>query len=296
MRVSFDTAAELKHAIDELFKDFPVALYYGLDSVAPFPDVQSHNGIEMYYVWSGAGGYLVGNKIYPLQPGTLMLIRPNTLHKVLQTDLHQNVGRHVLIWKEQLLLGDSFIPDKHPLHTLTEDCMFVQADAEHRLKIEAIYRSIQEELTEREAGFATIVQSLVKQLLMLTYRLHLKAKEAVIDLKSMQLPKEIHYLVQYIGSNFQEPLTLERLAELVHLNPSYLSTIFRKYTGCTPHKFLTLKRVHHAKKLLRETELSIGAVAQESGFNDASHFVKVFKQHEQATPAVYRHRERAGSG
>lgn len=64
--------------------------------------------------------------------------------------------------------------------------------------------------------------------------------------------------------------------------------LFKKHTGYTIGEFLTIKRIHHAKKLLRETQLKISEVCYQSGFNDGSHFAKVFKSHEKLTPHAFR--------
>lgn len=289
MKVAFNTAAELRGAIDEMFGEFPVALYYGLDSVAPFPDFQSHGGIEMYYVWAGSGGYLVGDRIYALQPGSLMIIRPYTPHKVLQTDPGATIGRHVLIWQEQLLPEGAFAPDPHPLERMAGGGLHIQADDAHRERLERIYADIRDEWVHRRQGFGTMIRSSVQQLLTFAMRLHDEtAQETQPPVNPDRVPKEIVYLVQYVGSNFQSPLPLARLAELVHMNPPYLTTLFRKHTGYTLGQFILLKRLHHAKKLLRETDQSVSDIAYDCGFGGVSYFIKRFKEEARLTPEAFR--------
>lgn len=288
MQIAFDTATELKEAIDDLFAEFPAALYYGLDSIAPFPDFQSHNGIEMYYVWSGSGGYLVGNRIYPLKPGSLMIVRPYTPHKVLQTDAAHNVCRHVLIWKEELIPSAALEQSFQPLKLHKHDCVHIQANPEQQTSIEAIYKQIQCELTQKNSGFDTMIRCYIQQLLTIAQRIDEQSERTDPSLTIPHVPKEIVYLVQYVGSYFQHRLTLTQLASLVHMNPPYLTSLFHKHTGFTLGKFIAQKRLHHAKKLLRETELSVSTIALECGFGGASYFIKLFKRQERMTPEAYR--------
>lgn len=288
MQIAFNSAGELSQAIDELFEDFPVILYYNLDSIAPFPDFQSHDGIEMYYIWKGSGNYIVGDQVYPLQPGTLILIRPHTLHKVVQIDPDQNVSRHVLIWKEPFITSSLRANERNPFYEKKEDCWYVQPDHEERKRMESIFAAINKEISHQEIGFEAIVHSLVKELLFLSARIHTKTSEKNNIITNKQFSKEISYLFQYINSNFQEDLNLKKLAKLVHMNHTYLTSLFQKSTGYSLGKFISIKRIHHSKKLLRETKKSISQIALECGFSDPSYFIKVFRKIEHTTPYSYR--------
>lgn len=287
IQVSFDTTEELSGAVDLIFKDFPVLLYYNLDSIAPYPGFQSHNGIEMYYIEKGTGNYLVGDHAYPLRPGSLMIIRPYTLHKVLQTDVNQIICRNVLMWKEPFLRTDWSGPLDYPLDRMPVECCHVQFDAGGQERVKHIYAGIQEELTGKKTGYEGILQCLVKELLLLAYRAYEQGQGSEETIRS-DIPEEISYLVQYIGSNFQQELSLKKLSGLVHMNSSYISSIFHKYTGMTINKFIAVKRIHHAKKLLRETKLSVTDIAYQCGFNNHSYFIKMFKKMELTSPAIYR--------
>ncbi|MDF2648783.1 MAG: AraC family transcriptional regulator [Paenibacillus sp.] len=288
MQIAFDTTEDLSNAVDELFHHFPALLYYHLDSVAPFPGIQSHNGIEMYYIEAGFGNYLVGDQVYPLKPGTLMIIRPYTLHKVLQTDVDPIICRNVLMWKEAFIKDSWNEPLPYPLDDLPGDSCRVQFPPELQGRITNLYSSIHHELTRRNRGYEAVVHCLIKELLLLTYRqFHEEDKENRLQSHN-DLPEEISFLVQYIGSNFHHDISLKELGRLVHLNPSYLSSAFHKYAGLTIMKFIAVKRLHHAKKLLRETKLSVTEIAYLSGFNSHSYFISMFKKTENQTPASYR--------
>ncbi|MNL81108.1 HTH-type transcriptional activator Btr [compost metagenome] len=72
------------------------------------------------------------------------------------------------------------------------------------------------------------------------------------------------------------------------MNPSYLSTLFHKHMGMTLSRFITVKRLHYAKKLLRESSLSVTDIAYLSGFNHHTYFNRMFKKQEQISPLAYR--------
>lgn len=289
MRLLFHSADDMKLEIDALLQDFPAFVYYKLDSIAPFYDVQSHDGIEVYYIWEGTGNYLVGNEVYPLRPGSIVLIRPYTLHKVLLSDSQVSLGRHVLLckadfahlpWKEEA----GFILD-----FVAENGLHVQAEGHQQNQVEEMFFRISEELNSKPDGFPSMVRVLIFELLLTVQRLKTSAGSPLPPLQQGEgLPSGIVYLLQYIGSVFLEPVSLEDIADHVHLNKAYLTTLFKKYTGYTIGEYITLQRIHYAKKLLRESSLSVSEVCYRSGYNDPSHFCRTFKHLEHVTPLAYR--------
>lgn len=288
MQVAFHTAEDLSAAVEHVFRELPVLLYHKLDSVAPYTGFQSHNGIEMYFIESGSGVYLAGDRAYPLSPGTLMIVRPFTLHKVLQTDGVFNICRSVLMWKESLLKEHWPSEEPYPLAHMSADCCRIQFDPPEAERVSGIYRSLQEEWSGRRAGFVQIMSCLIKELLLLAYRSYKEEDQLHPAPKLPDLPEEISTLVQYIGEHFQSELTLDALGERVHMNPSYLSSLFHKHMGMTLSRFITVKRLHYAKKLLRESALSVTDIAYQSGFNHHTYFNRMFKKQERLSPLAYR--------
>lgn len=96
-------------------------------------------------------------------------------------------------------------------------------------------------------------------------------------------------LIKYIEQNFYRNITLSELAELAHFTPSYVSKQFRKETGQTIKSYINQKKIENAKHLLANTRRTIQEVAQDSGFNNVSHFNRLFRQLTNMTPLQYRH-------
>lgn len=94
--------------------------------------------------------------------------------------------------------------------------------------------------------------------------------------------------LSFISKNFAMPLTLETVANEVHLNPSYFSSIFKKSCGSSFKEYLNLVRIEESKRLLSNTNYSIIDIAIAVGFEDQSYFCKVFKKYTGLTPSGYR--------
>lgn len=94
--------------------------------------------------------------------------------------------------------------------------------------------------------------------------------------------------VQYISGNFTKDITLNDVAEHIHLNSAYFSTIFKRYTGFSFKKYLTILRIEESKRLLKNTDYSVTDIAMMTGFEASGYFAKVFKNHTGLTPKQYR--------
>lgn len=99
---------------------------------------------------------------------------------------------------------------------------------------------------------------------------------------------------EYITMHIDEEVSREGIAKAVFLTPDYLSRMFKRRTGMGLNEYIVNRRIDLAKQLLAQTDLSVGSIAVQLGYNSFSHFTKVFKQHVGVTPAKYRQRIRNG--
>lgn len=106
------------------------------------------------------------------------------------------------------------------------------------------------------------------------------------------IPNKNHEITKkaifYISKHFSEPLTLDEVAEHVHLNPAYFSTLFKQSTGSSFKEYLNMVRIEESKRLLANTDYSIIDIAIAVGFEDQSYFARVFKKYTCLTPRQYR--------
>ena len=106
------------------------------------------------------------------------------------------------------------------------------------------------------------------------------------------IPTKNHELIKrailYISHNFSGELTLEEVADHVHLNPAYFSSLFKQSTGSSFKEYLNMVRIEESKRLLANTDYSVIDIAVASGFGDQSYFSRVFKKYTGLTPRQYR--------
>jgi transcriptional regulator GlxA family with amidase domain len=95
-------------------------------------------------------------------------------------------------------------------------------------------------------------------------------------------------MYNFVERNFTQAISLDEMADLVNMTVPAFCRYFKKLTNRTFTQFVNELRVTYACRLLSDSELSIAAVAYESGFHNLSHFNKQFKQHAGSSPSVYR--------
>lgn len=125
------------------------------------------------------------------------------------------------------------------------------------------------------------------------HRLH---QEVVDDyVQRMQLVKKQHLFsrpvtvcLDYIYDHLHSKITLDTLADIANMSPSYLSRLFHKEVGATITQYITKKRIEAAGNLLKYSEYSYVDIANYLCFSSESHFIQTFKKHTGYTPRVYR--------
>lgn len=101
--------------------------------------------------------------------------------------------------------------------------------------------------------------------------------------------ERIAKIIQFIFENVRHKLTLERLADIVYMNPNYLSRFFKVTTGLSLGRFILEVRIEKAKLLLmHDKNRTISSISEEVGFTNIQHFCNTFKRVTGETPAKYR--------
>lgn len=98
----------------------------------------------------------------------------------------------------------------------------------------------------------------------------------------------IEQVKQFISSNLSRDVSLTDAAALVHLNPSYLSQLFKQQTGGKFVDYVIEMRMEEAKKLLIKTSLRVSEIAERLGYGDISYFSSTFKKLIGCSPLEYR--------
>lgn len=98
----------------------------------------------------------------------------------------------------------------------------------------------------------------------------------------------VNRILDYLQLHYNTGISLQDIAEEVHMNRTYISSLFKKEMGEGINQYLFRLRIEQAKRLLASGDASMQQIALETGFGDGAYFSKMFKKATGKTPAEYR--------
>jgi len=113
-----------------------------------------------------------------------------------------------------------------------------------------------------------------------------------INYKPIEIEKQVFNqtgFLDYINNNFHENnLTVEQVSNNTGINERRIATVIQENFGCNFKTYVNQIRINESKRLLKESDLNIGEIAFKVGFNNQSHFNRVFKAMNGSSPSEFR--------
>lgn len=245
-----------------------------------------HPEIELVYVNGGSGKRQIGSHVSYYRKGDLILIGSNLPHCGFTDGLSRNERETVIQMKPEFL-GQTFfdIPEMRNIQSLLESAKMgiVYHGNEKRQIGKAIEGLETKDHYERLLGLLKIFKMLGEAE---NYTI-LNAKGFILEAE-LQDNNRINIIFNFVKEEFHRQITLEEIAILVSMTEQSFCRYFKKITGKTFIQFVNEYRLVHAAKLLHEKQISILDVCFDSGFNNFSHFNRLFKKYTGKTPSTYR--------
>jgi len=245
-----------------------------------------HPELEIVYIKQGSGKRHIGNHISYYNGGDLILLGPNLPHYGFTDRLSENQSEIVVQMREDFLGRNFFsLPEMQSIQQLFDRSKLglsffgnIRDEAGSRLQ-DMFYMDPFERLTE----FLRILQLLAN-----TREYEVLNASGVALIIQGQDTDRIDHIYKYVREHFAENIQLQEVADLVCMTIPSFCRYFKKVTGRTFTDFVNEFRIVHACKLLTEEKHSISEVCFESGFNNFSHFNRMFKLKTGQSPNQFR--------
>ena len=117
---------------------------------------------------------------------------------------------------------------------------------------------------------------------------YINYKVTVFNNFSRLSSKKLETVYDYVENNLESKITLSELATVAGVGKYYFCRLFKGSTNTTPYSYVLHRRVERAKKLLKDSNLSICNIALECGFSNQSHLAKHFRNILGTSPIRYR--------
>lgn len=249
-----------------------------------------HNSVEIIFVLRGTLEVTANNQKVRLSEGDIYLINCCHIHEVIGLDM--NIIATYLIpltYLKEYIKG---------IETIHFDCCSGAASQSQKKALDRI-RQLLAEMVQLKQKKGEIYELEMQARMMGVFSILMKqfrmpATSGAINEKYMERMLSI---ITYIDEHYQEPISLQTLAEREFLSVPYLSKFFSDNIGLNFQSYLTSIRLKHAvENLLYDDDTSIVDIALFHGFPNAKSFYAAFKNKYHMTPNEYRKQYRPDFG
>ncbi|MDX1545240.1 MAG: AraC family transcriptional regulator [Christiangramia sp.] len=245
-----------------------------------------HPEIELVYVNGGCGKRQIGSHISYYRNGDLILIGSHLPHCSFTDSLTEHECESVIQFKPDFIGSDFFdIVELKGIKNLLERAKKgVVFHGDTKRSIGAEIENLRDlEPFSRLLGLLEVLKQLEKAN---NYTI-LNAHGFILETE-LQDNDRINVIFNFVKEEFTRHISLDEISEKVSMTNPAFCRYFKKITGKTFTRFVNEYRLAHAAKLLHEKQISITEVCYESGFNNFSHFNKLFKSFTGKSPSTYR--------
>ena len=235
----------------------------------------THYFTEFFYVLRGEGRFLVEDTTFPVKENDMVIINPNIPHT--EMSLSDRPLEYIVLGIDGLFFSfqQPGAPEGYTVFSFREQRERIL------FYLNTLLREAETDLPYRDA----VCQNILELLIILMIRLTDFGMEVASSRRASVVSSHVKRL---IDQRYQEPLTLDQLAEAVHVSKYYLSHAFTEDYGIAPINYLIAKRIEESRNLLSTTDYSISQVANFTGFSSQSYFSQSFRKFTGVTPAEYR--------
>jgi YesN/AraC family two-component response regulator len=246
-----------------------------------------HNVYELCYLISGERYIFVQDKIYQTTKGNLVILNKYDIHKI--NDIGHAPYERIIIEFNDDFLKDllQYINDTDLFCCFNNNLHLLNLNISEQNIIENKLREMIYEYKNHPEGFSSCLKAKLIDFLIFVNRLS-KEHKSVPKVSQSHKHQKVSKIVKYINVNYAEALTLSDIAAEFNYSDNYLCTLFKEGTGFSIIEYLNGVRIKESQKLLRETHLTVTEISQKVGYENITHFGRVFKQITGTSPLKYR--------
>ncbi|MBQ8821910.1 MAG: helix-turn-helix transcriptional regulator [Lachnospiraceae bacterium] len=251
---------------------------------SPLQSDHSHIYYEIFYVIGGQCRFLLKDMVYHLKKGDFVYIIPGELH-------------HAIFDEGECDLLTCYFKESYIDHQLFERWLpmkLPQNFTSFMGSIPSLYQedfySLTNQMIAEFSGIDrfsdTFLACHLQEMVLFMTRHSVLSHEAPSMINASDA--DILAATKYIYQNFRLPLSLDEVAAIASLSPTYFSKKFKQVTGMGFKEYLNYVRLKHAQTALLTTSNTITDIALEYGFNDSNYFKDLFKKVYGKSPREYR--------
>ncbi|MGI6085967.1 MAG: AraC family transcriptional regulator [Acetivibrionales bacterium] len=243
----------------------------GVKNPENFTGSHIHNFFQLVYIHSGKGSIRLLNKFYQTDPGDMFFIPPFTDHEIFGFKNFTTI--HISFFCKNSLNKKLMSLKKHYKNLELYEASIIQ---------DIFTESIMSHPFHKE-----IIQVRLYELILRLLRAAKTEKKSInsnINVILTNLTNDINNVLNYIEENIYSNIEISQIADYYGFSESYFSHCFKDAVGCSPKKYITLRKMKIAKDLLFTSKMNVTQISEHLGFSSVHYFSRVFKMHFGVSP------------
>lgn len=279
---------EKTYALNNLFllpkiEPFELAISKGSINVDPKKGdapMHIHSHFEIFVNISGNIDFIVGNRVYSLSYGDVLVIRPN--------EYHHSIYRHACHHEYFFIFfpvtnNENLFSSLLNLDDKTGSAVKLSTD--ERTRFIELCNELVDDSNDKDNP-----QKYLKFFSLMDIISNANAQKSIDEKKATEPQFEmINDILKYIGENADMISAVEDIAAQFHISLKTLERLFKKHVRQTPKNYIDMLRLSKASEYLRKGN-SVTEACYLCGFKDCSRFIKYFKKQFGETPYQYKKR------
>lgn len=255
-----------------------------------------HLGFELIQIMSGAGIIRLNQHRFDLTSNDILIIPPNTDHKISCTSnmiyfdfkfsidnqqfTSQLMENGLIYYPRDTPANDQLIPVLHSLCRLIRSNM--KYDFTSKLYIQKYFTDFLIVLYQQ-----TLVHKKATSLTKIKYA------GLIVSSLRQELKKQIdNFILNGVDPRLNNPITVKKVIIANGISVSYGTEVFKDIYGISPRAYLSHLKLNEAKRLLLIPDYSIADISTALGYNEQSHFARQFKRWSKMTPNQFRNQQK----
>lgn len=267
------------HTLEIRLEKYMSYIFFSHDRVKnmrKFSRIHSHSNHELYYLVSGTTKYVVGDEIFNVEEGNVVIVPRGVFHMT-DSEACKHNERYLLAFNDAIFDEET---DSIREYLLSHKLLHIPGVK--REGLEEIMLSI-----AKHYGAEDTIKRAILKIHVLSLLAYVASNSIEAEIRVKDADKIVHKISEHINAHFGDELDLERLSRLFGISESYLSRKFKSVSGVGLSEYITHVRIMNAERMLRSDNCSITEVAEKCGFNDSNYFSSVFKKIKGVTPLKF---------
>lgn len=278
-----------------------VRAYYHDETYIHTP-MHTHDFYELNIVISGNGQHLINDSTFYITSGDVFIMPPHIKHGYIFDTKHYSIF-HLLFHKHffekyksdlsnissyQILFDIE--PKVREYDNVINNFLHINIAESYNLirifdELDSLKNELKDNTQEKKEHLTLYVIARICEMI--------KESKNEYNTNNNRYLFELLNTIEYIHSNYKSDINLQTLCDMCCMSRSSYIRNFKMIFNCTPIHYILNYRLRQSKSLLKYTNLSLTAIANECGFFDNAHFCRQFKEKYQISPSKYRENSKA---